>query len=78
MVMIKDDDLPLNRWQLARVVETYASNHDHMRKVTLILSDPALSKLGCPTHPTTYLERPIQKLVLLVEGEDQSFPDKEP
>ena len=41
-----------------------------MRKVKVIVSDRSLTKEGKRVRTTTVLERPIQKLVLLLKSED--------
>ena len=79
IVIVKDENMSRNQWQLARVHETYPSEDGHVRKVKLAMASRSLNAKGKQTYPTTYLDRPIQKLVLLVEGlEDKGFPDKEP
>ena len=62
VVLIIDEDLARSQWSLGRVIETYPSQDGFVRKVKL--------KTG-----KGQLERPIDKLVLLVERE---FPDEEP
>ena len=57
IVIIKDDNQPRNCWLLAVVVETFPSEDGHVRKVKV--------RTGNGTH--NYLERPIHKLVVLVE-----------
>ena len=60
VVLVKDEDLPRNQWPLARVTKTFPDNKDGLvRKVQLQIST---SK--------SELQRPIQKLVLLVEGDE--------
>lgn len=71
IVMVSNDNLPRNLWQIARVVETYPSADGRVRKVKLRVADPYLNSKGKRICAETFLERPIQKLVLLVEsGED--------
>lgn len=63
VVIIKDDFLPRNQWQLGRVVEPIKGSDDLVRKVKVQVGDRKLSvKLSI-------IERPIQKLVLLLENE---------
>ena len=71
IVIVKDDNLPRNQWLLARVDETYPSKDGHVRKVKLAIANPTLDSKGKPTKPTSYLDRPIHKLVLLVEQRDE-------
>ena len=79
IVIDKHENLSRNQLQLARVHETYPSEDGHVRKVKLAMASRSLNAKGKQTCPTAYLDRPIQKLVLLVEGlEDKGIPDKEP
>lgn len=66
IVMIKDQDLPRNKWELGRVTKTKESQDGNVRSVQLRLADSALSNDGKRTKSTRMLERPIQKLVLLL------------
>ena len=71
VVIIKDDNLPRNQWRLARVVQTYPSDDGLVRKVKLVVADPSLDRRGSRTPTPVFLDRPVQKLVLLVRcGED--------
>lgn len=72
VVIIKgDDNLPRNKWQLARVAETHQSADGHVRTVKVAVADGLLDNKGKRTHPMKFLERPVQKLVLLQESETQ-------
>jgi hypothetical protein len=72
VVVIKDDNQPRNRWPLARVVEVLPSADGKIRKVKLRVSS---SDTG-GRNSVSYLERPIQKLVLICKQE--GIPDREP
>ncbi|KAL9976996.1 hypothetical protein ACROYT_G014351 [Oculina patagonica] len=84
IVLIKDDCLARNHWQLARVTKTNRDEDGHVRTVQLLLSDPNITSKGVRTKPVRLLERPIHKLVLLMtssEAEEQEpgcIPTKEP
>ena len=66
VVIVKDDNLPRNCWQLARVSRTDVAKDGHVRTVQVVLGDPALTADGRRTRPLRYLERPVQKLILLL------------
>ena len=68
VVLLKDDSLPRNNWPLCRVVEANASSDGLVRTIKLQVGDPNLTKIGKRTNKTTYLERPIHKIVVLVEN----------
>ena len=74
MVSIKDDEddenLPRHLWQLARVIEAYQSADGHVRTVKLAFADRTLDKRGRRVKPCKFLERPVQKLVLLQEASE--------
>ena len=57
VVLLKENQSPRNRWPMAKVVDTHPDDHDQVRSVTVLTSNGS------------ELERPINKLVLLMEGE---------
>ena len=69
IVIIKDDNLPRNRWKLGRIEEVYLDDDGLVRKVKLRESNPDLDSKGKRVSDVTFVERPIHKLVLLVEAE---------
>ena len=72
VVLVKDENLPRNQWQLARVVRTYPSDDGLVRKVNILLADSSIEDSGRRSKSPVMLERHIQKLVLLVPSfEDQ-------
>ena len=70
VVIIKDEDQSRNQWHLARVVQAYPSDDGLVRKVKLLVADSSLDKHGKRSKPPAYLDRPVQKLVLLVPCDD--------
>ena len=73
IVIIKDDVLPRNQWKLCRVIEAQPDQDGLVRKVTLDVGSQNLTADGKRSQPLSTLERPIQKLVLLI-SEDQKRP----
>ena len=72
VVLVKDENLPRNQWQLARVVRTYPSDEGLVRRVKILLADSSIDDSGRTSKSPVMLERAIQKLVLLVPSfEDQ-------
>ncbi|XP_023808300.1 uncharacterized protein LOC105355630 isoform X2 [Oryzias latipes] len=69
IVMIKDDDLPRTEWRLGRVLETTTDKDGCVRRVKICLGDRKLSKKGERINKQLVLERPVQKLVLLLESD---------
>lgn len=69
IVIIKEDMLPRNQWQLGRVVEVIQGNDGLVRRVKVQTGERKLkTKLGHHSKPSI-IERPIQKLVVLLESE---------
>ena len=73
VVIVKDIDTPRNRWKLAQIVETYPENDGLVRKVKIALADSTLDDEG--RRPISYLDRPVQKLVLLLSRDE--YEDRE-
>ena len=81
VVILKDDSSPRNLWKLARVDQTYPDDDGLVRKVRIAVADDSLDKEGRRTRAVTFLERPIQKLILLLPAdsdEDRGIPIEEP
>lgn len=70
IVMVKDVNVSRNAWQLGRVATVYPSKDGQVRKVQVALADGCLDKEGRRSGPVRYLERPVQKLVLLMAAEE--------
>ena len=69
VVIVKDGELTRNKWPLAKEVETWPSEDGIVRKVKLLIADGALNHNGKRLRPSTYLNRPVQKLVVLLPAE---------
>ncbi|XP_067029772.1 uncharacterized protein [Acropora muricata] len=83
VVIISNDNLPRNIWQIARTEEAYCDPDGYVRKVKVAVGDAALDDKGRRVRHISYLKRPVHKLVLLVpsndvESLDQGVPTKEP
>ncbi len=69
VVIIKEDMLPRSQWKLGRVVETVKESDGFVRRVKVQVGEQkSVSKCNQPSKPTI-IERPIQKLVVLLEEE---------
>ena len=69
IVIINDSNLPRNQRKLARVEKTFSSKDNNVRSVQHAIADHLLDEKGKRTRPISFLERPIQKLILLLEKE---------
>jgi len=69
VVIIKDDNLPRNDWKLARVHEVFPSDDGLVRKVRLAVATAQLDNKGRRLTAERYLDRPVQKLVVLQYAE---------
>ena len=79
IVMIKDDQQPRNCWRLGKVVEVKKGSDGQVRSAKVMIGDRSKGIKSSPDK--SYLERPIQKLVLLLEAENVfqgNIPVKEP
>jgi hypothetical protein len=70
VVVVTSDNVPRSQWQLARVVETYPGEDGRVRKVKLAIGNPNLNSVGKRIAAVSYLERPVHKLILLLESEE--------
>lgn len=72
IVLLKEDGLPRNVWRMAKVISTSSGEDGYVRKVALKIATKELSKDGRRHHNLTILERPVHKIVLLVESAEDS------
>ena len=70
IVIIKDDNTPHSRWQLARICAVNQSSDRRVRTVKLALADACLDNKGRRVNEVKFLERPVQKLVLLMSKDN--------
>lgn len=68
IVILQDDNAPRCKWKLARVIETFQSTDGKVRKVKLKTSDTTFDK-GKPQTRLIHIERPIHKIVTLIEAD---------
>ena len=71
VVILKDDNVARNHWQLAIIESTLPSDDGHIRKVKLRIADSTLNSKGQRVRNVSYLERPVHKLVVLVKADRQ-------
>lgn len=69
IVLLQDEQAPRNEWKLAKIAEVYPESDDRVRKVRLLVSDTTFDGKGKPTTKTVFLDRPIHKLVTLIEAD---------
>ena len=72
IVLVVDEGLPRCQWKLGRIVEVYPSKDGLVRKVKLVLGEPGLTKEGKRTRTQRFLERPVHKLILLLENDSDN------
>ena len=76
IVLISDDNLPRNQWRMGRVNEATPSRDGKVRKAKVTVGDPLLSRSGRRMQAASVLERPIHKLVLLLEAAEEVQTDR--
>ena len=74
IVIDKDDDLPRNKWPLAKVTNTYQSDDGLVRKVEIEKGTCDIDKLGRRKNSLSTYDRPIHKLIVLVEMAEKREP----
>lgn len=65
IVLIKDDNASRNQWLRGRVEECYKSHDGKVRSAKILLGNR-----HNPTNSSKYIERPVSKLVTLIEGQE--------
>ena len=70
IVIIKEEDVPRNEWKLAKVVEAHEDDDGLVRKVTVQVGERKLGKRGEHLNQPFIIQRPIQKLVVLVKSSE--------
>lgn len=68
VVIVKEDNIPRNEWKLAKIVEANIDDDGLVRKVKIQVGESNLGKKGERLKQPSCLERPVQKLVVLVEN----------
>ena len=68
IVLIAEENLPRTQWRLGRVTCTLPSSDGLVRKVKLLVGDSSLDDKGRRVNSSTELDRPVHKLVLLLES----------
>jgi hypothetical protein len=66
-VLLRNDETPRMEWSLARVIESVSDDDGLVRRVKIQVGTSELDKKGKRVKKLSILERPIQKLVLLLE-----------
>ena len=67
VVIIKDELTPRGNWNLGIIEKTYPSSDDKIRSVRVRVGDRNLNKEGKRVKATSYLDRPIHKLILITK-----------
>lgn len=69
-MLIVDNDQHRNQWRTAIVEEVIRGEDELTRRVKVRVANKHLDRKGKEMCPPTILERPIQKLVLLLPREE--------
>ena len=70
IVLLKDDTTARNNWRTARVKETRQDEDGLVRNVKVVVADACLNNKGQRIRNQSVLERPIQKIILLLKAEN--------
>jgi len=66
VAIVSNDNVLRMNWPLAIVTQTFSSKDNLVRCVKVKTGTKELNEKGIPTKALSVLERPIQKLVVLV------------
>jgi hypothetical protein len=69
IVLAMDEALPRCQWKLGRISEVFPGTDGLVRRVKFVQGDPSLSNAGKRVNKLKVFERPVHKLILLVENE---------
>ena len=69
IVLLSEEPEPRGQWKMAKVVETIEDEDGLVRSVKLLVGDSRLSKSGKRVTKPCYLDRPINKLIMLLESD---------
>ena len=64
VVLGRDDVTTRNKWPMAKILETYSDKKGLVRSVQLVIG-----RTNSTNKETSIFDRPVKKLVLLVENE---------
>ena len=67
IVLLVEPDTTRNEWPLGRVVEVKVDDDKLVRRVKVMVGTSSLDNNGRRKSKPSILERPIQKLVLILE-----------
>lgn len=67
VVLDIDELLPRGEWRLARVLETVIAKDGLVRRVKISFGDKRLNNKGQRSNKLSIVERPVQKLILILE-----------
>lgn len=67
IVMDKDETQPRSQWKLGRILDTVKDTDGLVRKVKIAFADRDLTNKGQRVNKMSVVERPVHKLVLLLE-----------
>ena len=71
IALLRDGDLMRNKWLMAKIVQTFKDDNGDVRSVRLKVVQSKSNEV------CTILERPVTKIVLLLEQEEVRFHDEE-
>ena len=74
-MLLTDEEVHRSRWKLGKVIEIIPSSDGRVRRVKLQVGDSYLATNGKRTKDLKILERPIHKLILIVENDVNQVND---
>ena len=71
IVLINDENAPLNQWHMGRIVEAHVAEARLVQKTKLMVGTTSLNSKGKRVEGIKYLERSIHKLTFIFYSETQ-------
>ena len=78
IVLLCNENIPRNQWSLGRIENIMPLKDGLVRNVSVRIADDHIDKNGKRTSKQIELQRPVHKLVLLLENETGASPPKSP
>jgi hypothetical protein len=69
IVLVIDETLPRSQWKLGKITEVITGSDQNVRKVKFIQGDPAYGSKKSKNVSLKTFERPVHKLVLILEAD---------
>lgn len=70
LVLVEDKDMPRDACKLGIVIAAYPDQDGLVRKTSVRIATAFLDRTGKPLYKPTILDRPVQRLVVIMKAEN--------